>query len=94
VSSSVREKLTGLLLRVAFVFEPLAPTAISFFLGRRLNEMKAEGWISDYRSRTRRLGKFHYRIEIDLDVTSSQAQHIFNDLLPNQLKGIRRWFNV
>jgi hypothetical protein len=94
VSSSVREKLTDLLLRVAFVFEPLAPTAISFFLGRRLNELKEERWISDYRSRTRRLGKFHYRIEIDLDVTSSQVQHILNDLLPNQLKGIRRWFNV
>ena len=94
MSSSVREKLTGLLLRVAFVFEPLAPTAISFFLGRRLNELKEEGLISDYKSRTRRLGKFHYRIEIDLDVTSSQVQHILNDLLPNQLKGIRRWFNV
>ena len=94
MSSSVREKLTGLLLRVAFVFEPLALTAISFFLGRRLNELKEEGLISDYKSRTRRLGKFHYRIEIDLDVTSIQAQHILNDLLPNQLKGVGRWFNV
>jgi hypothetical protein len=94
MSSSVREKLTGLLLRVAFVFEPLAPTAISFFLGRRLNELKEEGLVSDYKSRTRRLGKFHYRIEIDLEVTSSQAQHILNDLLPNQLKAVGRWFNV
>ena len=94
MSSSVREKLTGLLLRVAFAFEPLAPTAISFYLERRLNELKDEGLISGYKSRTRRLGKFHYRIEIDLDVTSRQALHLLNDLLPNQLKGVGRWVNV
>jgi hypothetical protein len=94
MSSSVREKLTGLLLRVAFAFEPLAPTAISFYLGRRLNELKDEGLISGYKSRTRRLGKFHYRIEIDLEVTSRQALHLLNDLLPNQLKGVGRWINV
>jgi hypothetical protein len=94
MSSSVREKLTGLLLRVAFAFEPLAPTAISFYLGRRLNELKDEGLISGYKSRTRRLGKFHYRIEIDLEVTSRQALHLLNDLLPNQLKGVGRWVNV
>jgi hypothetical protein len=94
MSSSVREKLTGLLLRIAFTFEPLAPTAISFFLRRKLNELKEEGLISDYKSRTRRLGKFHYRIEIHLDVTSRQVQHILNDLLPDQLKSVRRWINV
>lgn len=94
MSSSVREKLTGLLLRVAFAFEPLAPTAISFFLGRRLNKLKEEGLISDYKSRTQRLGKFHYRIEIDIDVNSTQALQIVNDFLPNPLSGIRRWINV
>jgi len=94
MSSAVREKLTGLLFRVAFAFEPLAPTAISFFLGRKLNELKEEGLISDYKSRTQRLGKFHYRIEIDLDVSSSQALHILNDLMPNQLNSVRRWVNV
>ena len=80
-------------MRVAFVFEPLAPTAISFFLGRRLNELKEQGLISDYKSRTHRLGKFHYKIEIDLDVTSSQAQHVLNDLMPDQLNSVRRWVN-
>jgi hypothetical protein len=80
--------------RAAFVFEPLAPTAISFFLGRRLNEWKEQGLISDYKSHTQRLGKFHYKIEIDLDVTSSQAEHVLNDLMPDQLNGVRRWVNV
>jgi hypothetical protein len=94
MSSLVREKLTGVLLRIAFVFEPLASTAISFYLGRRLKELKEKGLISDYASRTKRLGKFHYRIEIDLDVESKQIFHILNDLLPNQLKTVGRWFNV
>jgi hypothetical protein len=94
MSSSVREKLMGLLVRVAFSFEPLAPTAISFYLGRRLNELKEEGVISDYKSRTQRLGKFHYRIEVDLNLNSRQALYILNDLFPNQLNGVRRWFNV
>ena len=81
-------------MRVAFVFEPLAPTAISFYLGRRLNELKEQGLISDYKTQTHRLGKFHYRIEMDLDVTSGQALHVLNDLLPDQLNGARRWINV
>jgi hypothetical protein len=80
--------------RVAFFFEPLAPTAVSFYLGRRLNEWKEAGLISDYKTRTHRLGKFHYRIEVDLDVNSKQALYILNALLPNQLNGVRRWFNV
>jgi hypothetical protein len=94
MSSSVREKFTGLFVRAAFFFEPLAPTAISFYLGRRLNELKEEGLISDYKSRTQRLGKFHYRIEVDLDVNEQQTQYVLDDLLPNQLKDVRRWVNV
>ncbi len=94
MSSSVRDRFTGLLVRAAFFFEPLAPTAISFYLGRRLSELKEEGRISDYKTRTQRLGKFHYRIEVDLDLNSKQTLYILDDLLPNQLKGVRRWVNV
>ena len=94
MSSSVREKFTGLLFRVAFIFEPLAPTAISFFLGRRLNEMKEQGLISDYKSRTQRLGKFHYKIEIDFDLNEKRARYFLDDLLPSQLTNARRWVNV
>jgi hypothetical protein len=80
--------------RAVFFFEPLAPSAISFYMGRRLNELKEEGLISDYKTRTHRLSKFHYRIEVDLDVNSKQAVYILNDLLPHQLNGVRRWFYV
>ena len=81
-------------MRVAFFFEPLAPSVISYYLRRRLNEWKREGLISEYKTRTRRLGKFHYKIEVDLDLNSRQAIHVLNDLLPNQMKGLRRWFDV
>jgi hypothetical protein len=94
VSSRVRERFTGLIVRAALFFEPLAPTAISFYMGRRLNELKEKGMISDYKTRTQRLGRFHYKIEVDLDVDSKQVLHILDDLLPNQLNGIRRWINV
>ena len=94
MSSPIAERFTGVLLRVAFFFEPLAPSAISYYLRRRLNEWKREGLISEYKTRTRRLGKFHYKIEVDLDLNSRQAIHVLNDLLPNQMKGLRRWFDV
>jgi hypothetical protein len=80
--------------RAAFFFEPLAPAAVSFYLSRRLNQLKEQGLISDYKTQTHRLGKFHYRIEVDLDVNSGQALYILNELLPNQLTGVRRWVNV
>ena len=94
MSSRVREKFTGLLVRAAFFFEPLAPTAITFYVGRRLNELKEQGLICDYKTQTHRLGKFHYRIDLDLDVTAGQAQYFLNNVLPNQLNGVRRWVNV
>ncbi len=94
IANSVSQRLFGLLLRVAFVFEPLAPRAISYYLTQRLKEWKKQGLISKFETRTRRLGKFHYKIEIDLDLTSKQALHVLDDLLPNKLKSVRRWFNV
>jgi hypothetical protein len=50
--------------------------------------------ISEFETRTRRLGKFHYKIEINLDLTSKQTLHVLDDLFPNQLKSVRRWVNA
>jgi hypothetical protein len=86
----VSDRLFGVLLRVAFAFEPLAPPAITYLLSRRLGQLKQQGKISEYRAKTRRLGKFHYTVEIDLDVTGEQAFHAIDDLLPKQLKHLGR----
>ena len=93
MSARVSERLFSLLLKVAFIFEPLAPQAISYYLRQRLRELKRQGLISDYKTRTRRLGKFHYKVEIDLGLTSKQAHNLLVDLLPKQ-QSVRRWFNV
>ena len=82
------------MLRGAFFFEPLAPRAISYFLTRRLRELKKRGLISEFKTKIRRLGKFHYKIEVDLDLTAKQAHYVLGELLPNQLKNARRWVNV
>ena len=94
---SVSESLIGstfrVLLRVVFVFEPLAPTAITLLMNQQLHRFKAAGAIGDYKTKTKRLGKFHYRIEMDLDLTGMQALHILANLFPSQLSRFRRWFH-
>ncbi|HLE75649.1 MAG TPA: hypothetical protein VI864_06355 [Candidatus Bathyarchaeia archaeon] len=87
------ERVFRRLLRIALVFEPLAPRAISYYLARLLKKWKQQGLILDYKARTKRLGKFHYRTQIDLDLNSDQVVYIFGDL-SNRLKKVRRWFNV
>jgi hypothetical protein len=93
VSESLIESVTRVLLRVAFVFEPLAPTAITVLMNQQLHRFKEAGAIGDYKTHTKRLGKYHYRIEINLDLTGMQAIHLLGNLFPKQLKRFRRWFH-
>ena len=94
---SVSESLIGsairILLRVIFVFEPLAPTAITILMNQQLHRFKETGAIGEYKTKTKRLGKFHYRIEINLDLTGMQAIHLLGNLFPKQLSRFRRWFH-
>lgn len=93
VSESLIESAVRVLLRVAFVFEPLAPTAISVLLHQQLHRYRDGGIISDYKTNTKRLGKYHYRIEIDLDLTDMQTFHLLGNLFPKQLSRFGRWFH-
>jgi len=90
---SLIESAFRVLLRVVFVFEPLAPTAITVLMNQQLHKFKDAGAIGNYKTKTKRLGKFHYRIVIDLDVTGMQTIHLLGNLFPKQLSGFRRWFN-
>jgi DNA-nicking Smr family endonuclease len=71
------------MVRAAFIFEPLAPRFISYYVGQRLKEWQKQGRVSEFETKTRRLGKFHYKIKVDLNVTSEQARRVLYDLLPN-----------
>jgi len=93
VAESFIESVARVLLRVVFVFEPLAPTAITVLMNQQLHKYKEAGAIGNYKTKTKRLGKFHYRIEINLDVTGMQAIHLLANLFPNQLSQFRRWFH-
>jgi DNA-nicking Smr family endonuclease len=90
VTSRISQSFFSLMVRVAFIFEPLAPRLIAYYLSQRLKEWKKQGLISEFETKTRRLGKFHYKIEVDLDVTQEQARKVLDDLLPNQPRSVRR----
>jgi hypothetical protein len=93
VAESLFESAVRVLLRVALAFEPLAPTAITILVNQNLHKFKTSGAICDYKTHAVRLGKFHYRIEVDLDLTGMQAVHLLGNLFPRQLNGFRRWFH-
>jgi hypothetical protein len=93
ISESLIESATRVLLRVAFAFEPLAPTAITVLMNQQLHRFKNAGQIGEYKTRAKRIGKFHYLIEVDLDVTGMQAIHLLSNVFPNRLSMFRRWFH-
>ena len=93
IYGSLVDSAVRVLLRVALAFEPLAPTAITVLMNQQLHRYKEAGAICNYKTKTRRLGKFHYRIEINLDLTGMQAIHLLSNLFPNQLSRFRRWFH-
>ena len=84
---------TRFLLEVAFRFEPLAPTAITVFMNQQLNRYKEGRIMGNYKTHTKRLGKYHYRIELDMDLTGMQATHLLANLFSKQLSRFRRWFH-
>jgi hypothetical protein len=93
VSESLMESAIRVLLKLAFAFEPLAPTAITVLVNQQLHRYREGGAIEGYKTHTKRLGKFHYRLDIDLDVTGMQAVHLLGNVFPNRFKNLRRWFH-
>jgi hypothetical protein len=93
ISESLIASSLKVLLKAVFVFEPLAPTAITILVNRQMAKFKNNGVIGKYKTATKRLGRFHYRIRIELDLTGFQAVHLLSNIFPNQLNGIRRWFH-
>jgi hypothetical protein len=79
-----------LLARFALFFEPISPRFVSFWLRRRLRKWKNRGLIDDYKVKTRRISKFHYKIEVDLDLRQQQADYILSDVLSRMVKRVRR----
>jgi len=81
VEDRMSSRFFSLLVRFGFIFEPISPRFVSFFLGRKLKEWKNKRLIDDYKTKTRRIGKFHYKIDMDLDLTPEQAKSILRKLV-------------
>jgi len=73
---SVRDRLVGVALKYLSFFEPFAKFGISYYLNRQLELYKQQGLLVAYKTKVRRRGKWHYRIEVSLDLTSMQAARV------------------
>jgi hypothetical protein len=76
-------------LRHASFFEPLGKYGISYYLNGKLKQYRKQGLISAYKTRIKRLGKWHYKIEVDFDLTSTQAAGLIGQLI-RQFRGSGR----
>ena len=85
-------RLLPIFIRVFPIFERFVPVFASYFLERALRTLKTDGSIDDYRTRTVRTGKFHYRIDVRVVLTVEQAKIILNDLVTKILR-IFGWGN-
>lgn len=60
------ESSISVAMKIALRFEIFYPQAIRLFLNRKLKEYKGKGKLTDYKVKTKRIGKYHYFLEIDL----------------------------
>ena len=81
VEDRMSSRLFSLLVRFGFAFEPISPRFVSFLLARKLKEWKNKRLIDDYKTKTRRIGKFHYKIDMDVDLTPEQAKNMVRRLI-------------
>jgi len=60
------ESSYSVFIKIAYRFEIFYPQAMKYLLNRKLNEYKTKGTITDYKVKTKRMGKFHYILQMDL----------------------------
>jgi hypothetical protein len=81
MAANAMKWLAPVLVRLFPVIEPLAPRYVSYYIRRYLRDWKNRDLILDYRTRARRLGKFHYKIVVDLYLTPNQTSRILRQRL-------------
>jgi hypothetical protein len=76
MSSRVSVRLIAILVDLFPFLEPFIPPFVSLYLSRQLSKWKDLGLISDYSRKIRRLGRLHYEVSIDLELTQKQVDRI------------------
>ena len=73
--------LIRVVMKAAFVLEPLIPALAAFILNRQMNSWERQGLILDHTVRIERLGRFYYKIDVRLVLTSKQLGKILGHLV-------------
>lgn len=73
-------RLFRLMIDLLLIFEPLFPQFVSVSVRRQLKDLKTKGLILGYKTRVRRLGKLHYRVVVDMDLTQPQVELILREV--------------
>ena len=60
------DSVVSVLFKIGFRFEFFFPQFIGYFIGQKLKEYKQNGWIEDYKVKSKRKGKYHYFFDMDL----------------------------
>jgi hypothetical protein len=68
------ESSYSVFIKIAYRFEVLYPQAIKFLLDRKLKEYQNQGTLSEYKVKTKRMGKYHYFLEMDLFVDTKGGE--------------------
>jgi len=77
--------------RLFLLLEPLSPWLGSLWLKRRLQRLKDKGLLHSYDVKTRRVKKFHYRVDMDLVMTQGQAKDMLNHIVDNIGQEVIPW---
>ncbi len=83
------KRLTPIFITVFPLFERFFLFFVSYFLERTLQGWKTEGLIDNYGTRTEKIAKRHYKIQIYVVLTSEQTKTILNDLITKVLRRLK-----
>jgi hypothetical protein len=83
-------RLLPIFIKVFPFFERIVPIFVSYVLERSFKALKREGSIEDYRTRTVRVRKCYYRIDIRLVITEDQSKTALNNVLTKIIRILQK----
>jgi len=76
LSFNALSRLISVFMKLFYVFEPLMPSVIRWTVRKRIESWKNRGLVEDYKLKVRRLGKLHYRLEMEFVLGDTHVQRI------------------
>ena len=81
MAARVTEGFVQLFIDLFSILEPVAPPFMSLYFRRQLRRWRNAGLISGYSSGIKRVGRLHYVITADLELTQKQADGLLTRIL-------------